>query len=223
MIKLDQLIIGNVSSYDDYEASVKERAVSQPKKKSIKESVPFSNKTYDFSKINGEVYWEERTLEYVFEITADSPEELEEKKLGFLSWIMNVFEEEIYDPFIEDYHFFGSYEDMEVDDSEIEKSTITVTFKVYPYKIANAKKSQSFSVSKTKEITAKISNDSSHRVVPTFTSNVDFTLTLQNQSFALSAGTTTYHGIYLEVGINEIVIQATKNGTVKVEFEEEVF
>lgn len=222
MFKLDQLTIGNVSSYDDYEASVKERAVSQPKKKSIKESVPFSNNTYDFSKINGEVYWEERTLEYVFEITADSPEELEEKKLGFLSWVMNVFEEEIHDPYIEDYHFVGSYEDMSVDDSEIEKSTITVTFKVYPYKIANAKKSQSFTVS-TNEITAKVSNDSSHRVVPTFTSNVGFTLTLHNKSFELSAGTTTYHGIYLEVGINEIVIQASKNGTVKIEFAEEVF
>lgn len=55
---LDQLIIGDKSSFDDFDASVSERNISPPKKKEIKETVPFSNVTYDFSKINGELFWE---------------------------------------------------------------------------------------------------------------------------------------------------------------------
>ena len=68
---IDQLTIKSTSSYDDFEASIKERMIGAPKKKIIKETVPFSNETHDFSGINGEIYWEERTLKYVFEIIAN--------------------------------------------------------------------------------------------------------------------------------------------------------
>ena len=65
---IDQLKIGAIGSYDKFGASVSERKIGNPKKKSIKDTVAFSNKTYDFSKIDGELYWEERPLEYIFEI-----------------------------------------------------------------------------------------------------------------------------------------------------------
>ena len=54
---LDQLRINDKYSYDDFEASLKERTVSEPKKKTIKDTVAYSNQTYDFSAINGDVYW----------------------------------------------------------------------------------------------------------------------------------------------------------------------
>lgn len=135
---LDQLIIGDKASYDDFGASVALRSIKAPPKKSIKETVPFSNKTYDFSKINGELYWEERELEYVFEITASTPEELEELKRAFLAWVTQVHEKEIHDPFIPDFHFVGTYDDLEVEDDEgLDKTTLTVTFTAYPYLVAN--------------------------------------------------------------------------------------
>lgn len=134
----DQIIIGDKGSYTDFSASLAERHIGKPKKKSIKETVPFSNITYDFSKIDGEQYWEERELEYVFEITADTPEELEDLKRDFSGWVMNVFEEDIHDPYIFGYHFKGTYEDMDPKDDEgLDKSTITVKFKAYPYMIAD--------------------------------------------------------------------------------------
>ena len=111
---IDQLIIGGKASFDDFGASVSERKISYPKKKSIKKTVPFANVTYDFSKINGELYWEERTLEYIFEIMADTPEMLEQKKQAFSNWVMNVMNEKIYDPFIPDYHYLGTYEDQQI-------------------------------------------------------------------------------------------------------------
>lgn len=220
---IDQLIIGMVSSYDDYEASVKERTDNPPKKKTIQETVPFSNKIYDFTSINGEIYWEPRILEYVFEIIANSPEELEEKKQAFCSWIMNVMEEEIHDPFIPDYHYKGTFDSIDIDDSEIEKSTITVTFKAYPYKISNIKRVSAF-VLEDVEKTVNIVNNSSHRITPTLQSDVPYTVKMNNSSYALPAGEVTNSQFTFSTGVNTLDIRSTaENGTLKIEFSEEVF
>lgn len=135
---IDQLMIGAKASYDDFEASVAKREIKAPKKKTIKQSVPFSNVVYDFSAINGEVYWEERELVYTFELTAPTPEELEDLKTAFVRWVMHVQDEELRDPHIFGYHFRATYDDMEVEDDEgMDKTTLTVTFKAYPYKLAD--------------------------------------------------------------------------------------
>ena len=90
---LDQLIIADTGSYDKFGASIKEREIHAPKKKTIKDTVPFSNATYDFTAINGEIYWQERTMKYIFEIVENTPEELEERKMKFSNWVMNVMEQ----------------------------------------------------------------------------------------------------------------------------------
>lgn len=219
----DQIIISDKASYDDFEASVAERRNNKPKKKSIKESVPFSNVTYDFSAIDGEIYWEERTLEYVFEITANTPEELEEKKQPFVSWIMNVMGEELHDPFINDYHFLATFSDIQEDDSQIEKSVITVTFTAYPYMICNYKKTAQFEVTET-ETTVTVYNDSSHRVTPTINIDVGCVITKGTSSFAFPAGEIKDSKFALSPGDNTLKVQTNGgNGTMKIEFIEEVF
>ena len=146
---LDQLRIGDKYSYDDFLASVAERKIGKPKKKAIKETVPYSNKTYDFSKINGEIYWEERELEYILELDAETPEELEELKISLSDWLMNVMEEDLFDPFIEGYHFKATFEDIDFDDSEVEKTTVTVKFSAYPYMLSNEEKTYEVEVNKS--------------------------------------------------------------------------
>lgn len=220
---IDQLIIGNKASYDDFEASVSERKIKDGAKKEIKDSVPFSNVTYDFSAINGEIYWEDKELEYVFEITADTPEELEEKKLAFKSWLMNVMGEKLYDPFILDYHFIATYKSIDVDDSEFEKSTITATFTAYPYMIANQAKTHDVALEANKETTLTIQNDSSHRITPTFKADIPFTVAGGGANYAIPAGETTDDSFKLEVGVNTLVIMATVGATLSISFHEEVF
>lgn len=220
---IDQLIIGNKASYDDFEASVKERTITDGKKKEIKDSVPFSNVTYDFSAINGEVYWEEKKLEYVFEITANTPEELEEKKMAFKSWIMNVMGEKLYDPFIMDYHFIATYSGIDVDDSEIEKATVSVTLTAYPYMIANKAKVYTIALEASEEITVTVMNDSSHRITPTFNADVAFTVAMDGSSYAVPAGETTDDSFKISVGTNMLILKATESGTVNISFSEEVF
>lgn len=222
----DQLIIGDKASYDDFEASLVKSHRKPPKKKSIKESIPLSNVTYDFSAIDGEIYWEERELEYIFEIVADTPEDLEELKKNFSNWIMNVMEQEIHDPYIPNYHYVGTYDDMDFDDEEdIEKTTVTVKFKAYPYKISNEARVFSFILGAATEDIKYIENNSSHRITPTITTNVGITFKIGNTSYSISTGTTKDEIFKLERGLNTIIIQNTNNESceVSIRFDEEVF
>lgn len=223
---IDQLIIGDKSSFDDYGASLKSRKISAPKKKSIKETVPFSNVTYDFTKINGEIYWEERSLDYTLEIIAPTPERLEEMRAAFENWVLNIINEELHDPFIPDYHFLATYSDLSyADDEGLDKTTVTVKFTAYPYKIANYPKAYSVEIpaNGSKELWAV--NESSHRITPTITADQAITLSIGGANYSMSAGTATDEAFKLETGVNCIYVE-NKSGevcTVTLRFNEEVF
>lgn len=223
---IDQLIVGDKASFDDYGASLNKRKFSPPKKKEIKETVPFSNVTYDFTKINGEIYWEERELECIFEIMADTPEELERKKTVFSNWVMNIMQENIYDPFLPDFHYVGTFSDIDYEDEEgIEKTTITVKFSAYPYKIANNPTKYAFTVAAGEEITKAIVNSSAHRITPTITTNTAITISLDDVSYSVPAGETTDGSFMLKEGTNALTIK-NASGTecnLTVSFFEEVF
>lgn len=219
---IDQLIIGNKASFDNFEANVRDRVIEEPPKKKIKETVPFSNITYDFSKMNGEIYWEERILEYNLELTGLSAEEVEEKKLSLKNWLMNVQEEELFDPFIKGYHFIATFDDISFDDSEFEKTTATVTFTAYPYMIANELTVYDFDMVANEEMTISVVNDSSHRITPTFTSDVAVTVKQGEKSYAIPSGETTDDRFKLSEGENTLVIQATENGSFRISFYAEV-
>lgn len=224
---MDQLIIADKASYDDFEASVAFREIKMPKKKSIKETVPFSNVTYDFSAINGEVYWEERELKYTFEITADDPEQLEEKKSRFAAWVTAVMAQDIHDPFIPGYHFKGSYEDMDVDDDEgLDKTTLTVTFKAYPYMVADMPcvfESDPYSVEKNH---FAMMNDSAHRIYATATATAPIFMKHPDFDFKYEINTTP-QSIELPIGAASwelSAVDASSTGSViTVTFHEEVF
>lgn len=223
---LDQLIIGDKASLDDFEASLSGKVAKPPKKKTVKETIPFSDRVYDFSKINGEFYWEERELKYQFEITADSPEQLERKRAAFADWVMNVADADIYDPYIPDFHYVGTYSDMSYSDDEtLEKTTVTVKFTAYPYAVSNEPKTHKYTVPAGEELTAVIVNDSSHRITPTFIIDQAVTVKLDNVSWAIPSGEITSEAIKLQQGANVITFNNGNStaSTVTVKFFEEVF
>lgn len=223
---IDQLVIGTKASYDDFDASLKERKISAPAKKVIKETVPFSNMTYDFSKINGELYWEERRLDYVLEIIAPTPEELEEKKTAFSNWVMNVMNEDIHDPYDPNWHYKATYEDISYsDDESVEKTTATVVFKAYPYKIANNLTMYGFVVPAGEETVVVMPNDSSHRITPTLTANVETILRIGNKTYTIPTGVVKDDSFKLEPRNNVITIVNENDARCEltVEFYREVF
>lgn len=225
---IDQLIIGGKASYEDFGASLASRAIKQPAKKSIKETVPFSNITYDFSAINGELYWEERELEYIFEMLADTPAELETKKIAFANWVMNTLEEEIFDPFIKDYHFtrctFGNIEYS--DEDNIEKTTAKVTFTAYPYKVANSPKKYTRNIEAGGEASFNVINDSSHRLIPKITiTGGGLTVYFGDVIYTVPEGEISDATFMLPVGTTAFKFTNSNNTVCKVEvsFFEEVF
>lgn len=223
---LDQLFIGNRGTLDDFDASLKERTISAPEKKTIKKSVPFSNATYDFSAINGEVYWNERELNYVFEIIAETPEEMESKKAAFSSFVMNVMNEKIYDPYEPGWHYVGTFDGIDFDDDEsMEKTTVSVVFTAYPYKVANNLKVFRYTFQAGKTLTATVINNSSHRIVPLINSNVSLTIQKGGTTYTLKAGDTKDEKFMLEPGANVMTMSSASSAgcVVIIEFYEEVF
>lgn len=221
---IDQLTIGEKSSYDDYGASLSAREIGMPKKKTIKQTVPYSNATYDFSAINGELYWEERELKYVFEMTAQTPEELEEMKAAFADWVMNVMNEKIFDPFIPDYHFEGTFDDITfADEEDIEKTTVTVKFTAYPYKIANYAKEYTYNTNSVNGAhTVYVENTSSHRVIPRIILSANSFIANDNTNYFLEAGEICDDRFMLERGTNKFELFASPNVTVTFIYFEEV-
>lgn len=222
----DQIKIGDKASNDDFGASVSARKISDPKKKKITKTVPFSNYTYDFTAINGEIFWEQRELEYQFEMIADTPERLEEMKIDFSNFVMNVIDGVIYDPFIPDYHFIGTYEDKSYDDDESGlKTTATVKFLAYPYKIANMPKVYKKTIPVGNNAQLVIPSEASHRITPTIQIEGDARIIYGNSSFAFSDTTVNDSTFSILPGPNGFYLENNGNDvcTVIISFYEEVF
>lgn len=223
---IDQVIINDKASFDDFGASVAKRVIGQPKKKVIKETVPFSNIVHDFTAINGEIYWEERVIEYALEMVAPSPEKLEEMKTALSGWLMNIMQKELHDPIIPDYHFIVTYDDMSFDDDEgLEKTTVAVSFTAYPYKIANYANVYEVTIPARSAKEVCIPNNSSHRITPRITADGAITIELDGVSYSMSAGTAEDEDFKLKEGANNVSI-GNANGTacnVVISFYEEVF
>lgn len=134
----DGIRIKDKHSYGDFGLYLKSRNIGLPEKKSIRETVPFMNGYYDFSALNGAPAWNERIIEYSFDVTNDSPVELDYFVSYILDWMGNVHDEDIFDDTVYGYHWHGSYDTASVswDDTGM-AAEITVSFVVHPFKIAN--------------------------------------------------------------------------------------
>lgn len=222
----DQLIAGGKASYEDFGASVASRSISPPAKKSIRESVPFSNRTYDFSAINGEIYWNDCDLEYTLEIIADNPEMLEDKKTALSGWLMNLVDAEIIDPYISGYHFVGTFDSLSYADEEhMCKTTASAKFKAYPYKIANAATLFKYALAAGESKSVAVVNNSSHRITPTLTTDAAVEIVSGGTTYRATAGTFNDEKFKLAAGVNMLTIKnpGTAECNIVFSFFEEVF
>lgn len=134
----DGIRINDLHSYRNFDLCIKSRNIGLPEKKSIRETVPFMNGYYDFSALNGAPAWNERVIEYSFDVLGETPQALENEVSRVLDWLCNVHDTDIYDDTLTRQHWHGSYEssDVSYDDSG-EQAEIKVSFVVHPFKIAN--------------------------------------------------------------------------------------
>lgn len=134
----DGIRINELHSYHDFKLSIKARSISLPEKKSIRETVPYMNGYYDFSALNGAITWNERTIEYTFDVMADNPQALEIDIGRIVDWLCDVHDVDIFDDTLTRYHWHGSYDTCNVKYDDCgECAEIKVAFVVYPFKIAD--------------------------------------------------------------------------------------
>ena len=133
MIK--QLIANGKYSYDDFHLYIKQRNPSIPTKRKIMKTIPAMHGAYDFSNIYGEIIYESRTIEYVFDVTGWNVEDLDRERRKVFDWLINIQDTKIIDEYNEDYYWLGSYSEGSWSE-DAEQGTLTVKFIVYPFAIS---------------------------------------------------------------------------------------
>lgn len=218
MIK--QLIANGKSSYDDFGIYIKKRTPSLPNKRKNRQSVPGMHGSYDFSSMYGEVIYEDRLIEYVFDITGWDIEDLDNERRKVLDWIMNINDTEIYDDYSPNYHWYGSFDNGSWKE-DAEQGLLTVKFIVYPFSISNRVIEANFNIDSLTKIPIIIDNHSSHKVLPKVKTNNNIVIEKNNNKIELTPGEWEISNFFLDKGENIILI--TGNAEVCISYYEEVF
>lgn len=211
----DGIRINDKHSYGDFGLYLKTRIIGLPEKKSIRQTVPFMNGYYDFSALNGAPAWDERIIEYSFDVINDSPVELDFFVSHVLDWLGTAHDVDIFDDTVYRFHWHGSYNGATVawDETGLH-AEINVSFVVHPFKIADERTEYTMTAG-----TYTINNLG--MVVAPFVSS-DATAAIQIGTYVSSipANEEIQLEIDLERGENTVIV--TGDGTVKFSYYEEM-
>lgn len=211
----DGIRINGLHSQTDFDLSIKARNIGLPSKKTIRQTVPFMNGYYDFGALNGSPNWDERSIQYTFELIADTPTELESYVERVLDWLCNVHDADIFDDTMPNYHWHGSYESCAPtwDDSGMQ-CILAVTFTVHPFKIS--------SVPTVITMTAGSYTVKNHgmAVAPIVLSNAAAAIQIGNYVTSIPANEEIKLTIDLARGDNTVIV--TGNGVLQFKFYAEV-
>lgn len=211
----DGIRIKDLHSYRDFDLYIKSRKIGLPEKKHIRETVPFMNGYYDFSALNGSPAWNERIIEYAFDVIGDTPQHLEAEVSKVMNWLCNVHDEDIFDDTLTRFHWHGSYESCIVNYDDCgEQAEIKVSFVVHPFKIADEA-----TVFSMEAGTYTITNPGM-AVSPIVTSDADAAIQIGTYVSSIPANEVIHLGIDLERGDNTVIVTGT--GTVNFSYFEEV-
>lgn len=133
MILNQGITINGKNSFIDFGLVISDKTVGLPTKKVITDTVPFFNGFYDFSNIQGFNFFDDRYLEFIFDITADTQTELEELYTNVLIWLMDTNNSTIYDTESQK-TYVGSLDKWSVEEDILYKQ-LTVSFKCQPYSL----------------------------------------------------------------------------------------
>lgn len=217
---VEQLTSNGISSYNDFKLYIRERILSPPVKRSNIQTVIGMHGSYDFSKIYGEVVWEDRTIEYKFDVISDNNFDLYSQLTKIYNWLCNIQDSNIYDTCYPNYHFRGSYQDATWSEDD-GQGLLTVKFKIYPFKISNNTISSSFEITSTAKQEVMIINSSSHRISPKIRTTGYIAIENGNGNILLNAGEWAVEDFYLEKGTN--ILKISGPATVTFSYSEEVF
>lgn len=131
----------------DFGECVASRNTGSPEKKTSTKTVPYMSGFYDFSKVYGALAYESREVTYTIELMGDDREDLQDRKSAIMAWLLGIHDEEISDDDMPGWHFVGSCESVDWDESEDgESGTLDVTFLCQPFMEADEDTTQTVAV-----------------------------------------------------------------------------
>lgn len=217
-------------SYDDFGLKIYKKDIGFPSFNLIHETIPFMNGSYDFSSINGEISYTDRSLKYEFWIVADTKEEMNYLKIRVANWLKATEKNILIDDAILGYYFYAQVKALEFSE-EGKIGKITVEFIAKPFKISiqdeghllwdnfdfnfDVLQNTKFDVVEYKEVT--LYNVGSKKVSPIINlTNISpitpVTIEFNNNSYIITSETTGYEPfsfIQLSTGENKIKIYGT--------------
>ena len=215
MSMTDGIRIKDLHSYRNFGLYIKYRIIGLPEKKSIRQTVPFMNGYYDFSALNGAAAWNERLIEFGFDVIGDTPQALEQEVGKVLDWLCNVHDEDIFDDTLTRFHWHGSYDACEVSyDESGEHAEIKVSFVVHPFKIADEPTVYTMTAGTHKVVNMGMA------VAPYVSSNASAAVQIGTYVTSVPANEVVQLEIDLERGENTVIVAG--DGTVKFSYYEEV-
>lgn len=115
-----------------------DKQIGVPKKRLVREEVPYRNGSYDFSDMDGQTYYEDRELQYTFGIIG-SEQEVLDKVSELSAWLYGIHNSDIWDTDIPYWHFHGSCDEVKVTYDETGMAAdLVAKFTVEPFLIADS-------------------------------------------------------------------------------------
>lgn len=112
-------------------------AIEPAKPRILRETVPFMDGSYDYSRMSGKLIYDDRTLRYTFIISGHTRADVEEKARQLDNWLGSVTDTELYDTDYRHWKFTGvaymGMGDMTFYSSNENKAQITAEFTAAPY------------------------------------------------------------------------------------------
>lgn len=222
------ITFNNKHSYNDYGITIKSKDLTPPEKITYEDSVPGMNGSYDFTDLYGGPNYPDRELIYTFNIDGNSKEEMTNKKIAVVDWLMKPNKRiELYDDVIKGLHFIAECKSTSFTEKNCH-GELTCKFKGYPLKVGNNYEGNllwddinfdlpdyiqetNFDVSGSKTITLYLNGV--NIVVPEVVVATDMSCTLNSYTANFTATVKQDDDFILKPGVNEITINGTGNIT----------
>ena len=226
------ILFNGKHTYRDFGMKMIERKFDSATKNKIKETVPFSNGSYDFTSIFGENTFSDRKLEYTFLLKAKDTESLIYKKNEIDLWFLECARVKLYDDFEPNFYMLAEVENIEFEEFH-NFGKIKVIFSSYPFKISRFEEGNDIwnnltiydiaqevkhNVAGTKTI--KLYNQGVTSVCPTVVCSSNMQVIKDNVTYTFNAGTSKDWRFLLSKGENDLIIKG--NGSIEFKFRKEV-
>ena len=224
---------GGKHSYRDFGMTLKSKNIGNPKKRKIKETVPYMNGQYDFSMLHGDQTYEERSLQYVFNLIDQNKELMNARKVAALNWLEAGCQEILWDDAIPGYYFLAECTDIDFKESG-RIGELTATFTAYPFKIQQAEAGEllwddfcfltdylqetRFTISGITSIDLYV--NSAAQITPMVSCSADMSILMGDTQYSFPPGDTQDYRFQLACGLNQLTV--TGNGIIEFHWHNEV-